>query len=172
MPKTIWITGLPGSGKSTVAEALRKRHPEFVVLRMDELRRMVTPRPSYSDAERELVYRCIVYTAKILAELGHDVIIDATGNRRRWRELARKEIPGFAEVYLKCSPAECRRREELRRETHAAPRRIYEKGEKGWPVPGVTVPYEEPIEPEVVIDTEVTDVEAAVGIIEEALRYR
>ncbi len=172
MPKAIWITGLPGSGKSTVAEAFRKRHPEFVILRMDELRKIVTPKPSYSETERELVYRCIVYTAKTLAELGHDVIIDATGNMRRWRELAREVIPDFAEVYLKCSISECRRRERLRRETHAAPRDIYEKGKKGWPVPGVTVPYEEPLNPEVLIDTEVTDIEGAVQIMETTLKYR
>lgn len=172
MPKAIWITGLPGSGKSTVAEAFRKRHPEFVILRMDELRKIVTPTPSYSETERELVYRCIVYTAKTLTGLGHDVIIDATGNMRRWRELARKVIPDFTEVYLKCSISECRRRERHRRETHAAPRDIYEKGKKGWPVPGVTVPYEEPLNPEVLIDTEVTDIEGAIRIMETALKYR
>ncbi|MEC4686081.1 MAG: adenylyl-sulfate kinase [Nitrospirota bacterium] len=172
MPKAIWITGLPGSGKSTVAEAFRKKHPEFLILRMDELRKIVTPRPSYSETERELVYRCIVYTAKTLIELGHDVIIDATGNMRRWRELAREVIPDFAEVYLKCSISECLRRERLRRETHAAPRDIYEKGKKGWPVPGVAVPYEEPLNPEVVIDTEVADIEEAVRIMETALKYR
>jgi len=172
MPKAIWITGLPGSGKSTVAEVFRERHPEFVILRMDELRKIVTPRPSYSETERELVYRCIVYTAKTLTELGHDVIIDATGNMRRWRELARELIPDFAEVYLKCSISECRKRERLRRETHAAPRGIYEKGKEGWPVPGVTVPYEEPLNPEVLIDTEVTDIEGAVRIMEAALKFR
>ncbi len=172
MPKAIWITGLPGSGKSTVAEAFKERHPEFVILRMDELRKIVTPRPSYSETERELVYRCIVYTAKTLTELGHDVIIDATGNMRRWREFARKVIPDFAEVYLKCSISECRKRERHRSETHAAPGDIYKKGEKGWPVPGVTVPYEEPLNPEVVIDTEVTDIEGVVRIMEAALKYR
>lgn len=172
MPKAIWITGLPGSGKSTVAEAFKERHPEFVILRMDELRKIVTPSPSYSETERKLVYRCIVYTAKILTELGHDIIIDATGNMRRWRDLAREVIPDFAEVYLKCSISECRRRERLRRETHGAPRNIYIKGKKGWPVPGVTVPYEEPLNPEVLIDSEVTDTEGAVRMIEAALKYR
>ncbi|HDH02000.1 MAG TPA: adenylyl-sulfate kinase, partial [Nitrospirae bacterium] len=102
----------------------------------------------------------------------HDVIIDATGNMRRWRELAREVIPDFAEVYLKCSVSECSRRERLRRETHAAPKDIYEKGKKGWPVPGVTVPYEEPLNPEVLIDTEVTDIEGAVRIMEAVLKYR
>lgn len=98
----IWITGLPGSGKSTVANEVKKVHPEFIILRMDELRKIVTPEPTYSDAEREIVYRTIVYLAKKLTEHGHDVIIDATGNLRRWRELARQLIPRYAEVYLKC----------------------------------------------------------------------
>lgn len=169
MPRAVWITGLPGSGKSTVADAFRERHPGFVLLRMDELRRTVTPEPTYSDTERELVYRSLVYTAKKLTDLGHDVLIDATGNMRRWRDLARELIPGFTEVYLRCSVQECERRESERKETHEAPRHIYEKGRRGWPVPGVTVPYEEPFNPEVTIDTEITDIEGTVKIIEDAL---
>jgi len=41
----VWITGLPGSGKSTIADALKESHPDFVVLRMDDLRKTVTPEP-------------------------------------------------------------------------------------------------------------------------------
>ncbi len=172
MAVAIWITGLPGSGKSTVSEAFTRRHPAFITLRMDELRKVVTPQPTYSDAERDLLYRCLVYIAKTLTGLGHDVVIDATGNMRRWRELARELIPGFVEVYLRCSIQECQRREAARRQRHGAPKDIYEKGRKGWPVPGITVPYEEPLHPEVIIDTETTGVQEAVGIIEEAVRSR
>ncbi len=161
----IWITGLPGSGKSTIADALKERRPEFTVCRMDEMRKVVTPEPSYSDAERDLLYRSIVFLAKKMTESGHDVIIDATGNLRKWRELAREFIPGFIEVYLRCSITECRKREKRRRDTHDAPRSIYAKGEKGWPVPGVNAPYEEPLKPEIVIDTERTSVKDAADII-------
>ena len=42
----IWITGLPGSGKSTVADALKIAHSESIILRMDELRKIVTPEPT------------------------------------------------------------------------------------------------------------------------------
>lgn len=149
----VWLTGLPGSGKSTVAEAVRNRRPDTVILRMDELRKIVTPQPAYSDAERELVYRSLVYAAKIVSELGRNVIIDATGNRRRWRELAREMLPQFAEVYIKCSLDECRKREEERSDTRGAPKDIYHKGDAGWPVPGVAVPYEEPLNPDLVVDT-------------------
>lgn len=157
----VWITGLPGSGKSTIAEAVKERCQAFFILRMDELRKIVTPEPTYTDEEREMVYRSIVYTAGVLSELGHDVLIDATGNLRRWRELARKTLPLFMEVYVRCSLETCRQREEQRAETHGAPKGIYQKGIAGWPVPGVNVPYEEPLNAEVVIDSDNTTIEKA-----------
>src|SRR5512139_1531964 len=159
----LWITGLPGSGKSTLAEGLRASFPSFVVLRMDELRKVLTPEPTYTESEREAVYRSIVSTAKILSELGHDVIIDATGNRRRWRDLARRLIPDFAEVYLKCALEVCAEREEVRRDTHGAPQRIYDKAGAGWPVPGVQAPYEAPLDPELTIETDREPVAAALS---------
>jgi adenylylsulfate kinase len=162
MPYVIWITGMPGSGKSTLSTALKKRVPDAVVLRMDELRGIVTPEPDYSEGERELVYRAIVYTARTLYGLGHNVIIDATANRRCWRELARREIPDFIEVFAKCRLEACVEREKTRSESHGAPKDIYAKGGRGAPVPGVNVPYEEPEEPEIVVDTEKETPEEAV----------
>jgi adenylylsulfate kinase len=155
----LWITGLPGSGKSTIADVLKKAHPEFTVLRMDELRKIVTPNPTYSDTERDIVYRSLVYLAKTLTERGHDVIIDATGNLRKWRDMARQLIPRYLEVFLRCPIELCIQRETSRSETHGAPQEIYKKGGAGWPVPGMVVPYEEPLHPEIVIDTESTTIE-------------
>ncbi|MEW6587080.1 MAG: adenylyl-sulfate kinase [Nitrospirota bacterium] len=165
----IWITGLPGSGKSTVAEGLKQAHPEFVILRMDELRRVVTPEPTYSESERDLVYRSLVFLAQKLSELDHDVIIDATGNLRVWRNLARQLIPRFVEVYLRCSMDACIERERKRSETFGAPRDIYKKGAEGWPVPGTVVPYEEPLNAEVTIDTDKISVAEAIKAIENFL---
>ncbi len=160
----IWITGLPGSGKSTLADALRESRPDFIVLRMDELRKVVTPEPAYSDSERDIVYRCIVYAAKKLSEAGRNVIIDATGNMRKWRELARGLIPRYVEVYLKCPIEECMTREKSRLETHGEPKDIYLKGGAGWPVPGINVPYEEPVSPEIVIESGMSVKDAAATI--------
>ena len=169
--RALWITGLPGSGKSTVAEAVQQRHPHIVILRMDELRKVITPNPTYSDQEREVAYRSLVYLAKTLSGLGHDVIIDATGNLRRWRDLARELIPAFTEIYLLCSVDTCAAREKKRTETHGAPRDIYEKGKAGWPVPGITAAYEEPLTPEMTIDTgKVSATEAAEAISRFLLR--
>jgi adenylylsulfate kinase-like enzyme len=56
-------------------------------------------------------------------------------------------------------------REQQRQQSHGAPRNIYKKGEKGWPVPGVNAPYEEPLDPDIIIDTGKTTVQDAVELI-------
>lgn len=165
----IWITGLPGSGKSTVAEHVIKAHPEFMILRMDVFRKFVTPVPTYTDTERNLVYRALIYFAKVLTDIGHNVIIDATGNRRIWRELARKEISKFIEVYLRCPLEICADREKKRLETKDAPKDIYEKAKEGWPVPGISVPYEEPVNPEIIADTDKESLSEVVNKISRTL---
>jgi adenylylsulfate kinase-like enzyme len=57
-------------------------------------------------------------------------------------------------------------REQERVERHGAPGGIYKKGAEGWPVPGLIVPYEEPLNPEVTIDTEKTSVKEAGELIQ------
>jgi adenylylsulfate kinase len=166
MTWVIWITGLPGSGKSSVAIEVKKLEPEAVILNSDELRKIVTPDPRFSGDEREYVYKALVYTAKTVSELGHNVIIDATANRKVWRDIARKLIADFYEVYLKCPLDICMEREKTRLDTHEAPKNIYAKGRAGAPVPGLNVPYEEPDNPELIINTEtITPSEAAEKII-------
>ena len=157
------------SGKSTLADAIKKAFPDFIILRMDELRKIVTPEPTYSETEREIVYRALVYLAITLTGLGHDVIMDATGNLRRWRDLARELIPRYGEVYLHCSIETCRKREEVRADKHGAPGHIYEKAAAGWPVPGVSVNYEEPLSPELLIETEKTLPQDAVTLIKDLI---
>jgi adenylylsulfate kinase len=161
MTWAIWITGLPGSGKSVIAEKVRAILQERVkVLELDEIRKFITPKPSYSDDERDIVYASLVYMAKLLVTSGIPVIIDATANRRRYRDRARAAIPNFAEVYVKCSLETCMGREKSRKAIHA-PSGIYKKSKKdGATVPGVNVPYEEPWNPEVVVDSERMGVKA------------
>lgn len=176
----IWITGLPGSGKTVIAEKVRNILEEeedicdVKVLELDEIRRFITPQPTYSDAERELVYASLLYMANLLVESGKSVIIDATANRRRYRERARVTIKNFAEVYVKCSLDLCMSRERHRKAKYA-PAGIYERAmEKGAEakVPGVNVPYEEPLSPEVVVDSETMDVDACAARVVEFVRER
>ncbi len=119
------------------------------------IRQYATPEPTYSEEERATVYGALVFAAKVLTENGINVVIDATGNRRSFREKARHTIPLFIEAYLKCDLKVCIERESKRRNTHFAPKDIYKKAEEGrtQTVPGIGVPYEEPLNPEVKVDT-------------------
>ncbi len=170
MALTLWLTGLPGSGKSTIAEEIKQRHPDFIILRMDELRKIATPVPTYSEKERDILYRSIVYFAKILTESGSNVIIDATGNLRKWRELARKNISSFLEIYLKCDIDLCVERERKRKDRLSAPKDIYKKAAEGWPVPGINVPYESPTNPEISVNIESLSVNEIVDRIEKVIK--
>lgn len=156
--------------KSTLADEIKKACPEFIVLRMDEFRKIVTPKPTYSDEERDIVYRSLVCLAKLMTEQGHSVIIDATGNLRKWRVLARKLIPKYGEIYLKCPLEVCIEREKKRIVTRKAPKGIYKKGAKGWPVPGVRAPYEEPEKPEVVIETDKVSLKGSVKLLKRLIK--
>ena len=165
MSWAIWITGLPGSGKSAIAaataEMLEAWDCPVVVLELDQIRRVITPHPTYSDAEREAVYRALVHIGAGLVEAGFPVIFDATAHRRTWRDLARATIRDFAEIQLICPLEVCRQREAARLDSHA-PSGIYARaGRHGSRVPGVDVKYELARSPELMLDTKDLSVEAA-----------
>ena len=145
----VWITGLPASGKSTVTKALTAQLKEFgidaAVLESDELRKILTPEPRYDDKERERFYGQMNYIGALLARHGVPVIFDATGNRRTWREEARRSIAHFIEVYVNAPIEVCMARD---------PKGIYHHGRGGQAstVPGLQADYEQPVNPDVVID--------------------
>lgn len=140
-------------------EKLKARGIHAQIVSSDMLRRVVTPAPKYTEEERDMVYSALVFVAKLLTQNGVNVIIDATGNRRRYREEARREIPRFMEAYLQCPLEVCIQRETGRKETFHAPAKIYRTAFTGRSatVPGVGVPYEEPLQPEVAVDSEKLD---------------
>jgi adenylylsulfate kinase len=174
----VWVTGLPGSGKSVISEAfinlLKAKETHAELLSSDALRKVMTPKPSYSLGERDTVYDTLVYVAELLTRNGVNVVIDATGNLRRYRENARKQIPCFVEVYLDCPLGVCMEREAKRRRRYHAPREIYAKAKKGRAptVPGVGQPYEKPVNPEVMIDTTKLTPEEAAGEIFKMLQMK
>ena len=125
------------------------------LLSSDELRKIMTPEPSYSLEERDMVYATLVYLARLLTQNGTNVVVDATGNLRRYRDDARRQIQNFFEVYLECPLKICMEREVKRGKTYHAPKGIYAKALKGKAptVPGVGQPYEPPLKPELTLDT-------------------
>ncbi|MEM2924356.1 MAG: adenylyl-sulfate kinase [Methanocellales archaeon] len=157
MAWAIWITGLPSCGKTTIAiktrEMLEKNGVKVKILQLDEIRRVITPKPRYTEEERDIVYASLAYMAKLLTESGVNVIIDATAHKQRYRDLARQLIPSFLEIYVKCPLEICIERERTRFAEYS-PRDIYKKARlPSATVPGVNVVYEEPENAEVTIDS-------------------
>lgn len=153
----VWVTGLPGSGKSVVSRALltllSQNGISVQLLSSDSLRKVLTPTPSYSLEERDVVYEMLAYIAQMLVQNRVNVLIDSTANLRRYRDKLREKVPKFIEAYLDCPVDVCMSREAKRTETYNAPRQIYSKAFEGKTktVPGVGQPYEVPLHPEVVI---------------------
>lgn len=144
----LWITGLPSSGKSTLAAAIVKQLEtqgvDIAVLESDVLRRILTPRPVYSEEERNTFYQAMVYVGKLLVDHGVPVLFDATANRRIYRDRARQQIPRFLEIYVDCPLAICQARD---------PKGVYRKAREGLSetVPGVQAAYEPPERPDLVV---------------------
>jgi len=165
----VWLTGLPASGKSTVARALSAelggRGIRAAVLESDVLRREITPNAKYGDAERDAFYATLAYLARVLVLHNVPVIVDATANRRAYRDRARRAIPRFLEVHVRCPLAVCQARD---------PKGIYRRGAAGTAlnVPGVSAPYEPPLAPEVVVDGERDDAAVAARRIVSALEKK
>jgi len=149
----IWITGLPASGKSTIASALKPQLEKLgltvEVLESDEVRRVVTPIPTYSEAERDLFYRALAFTGQKLVAHGVTVVFDATACRRIYRDFARSVISRFIEVAVECPLTTCMERDR---------KGTYRKGQRGesLTVPGLQSSYEAPINPDLRIDTTTT----------------
>ncbi|PKN08498.1 MAG: adenylyl-sulfate kinase [Deltaproteobacteria bacterium HGW-Deltaproteobacteria-8] len=166
----LWFTGLPGSGKSTIAHAVHAellgQGRDVVQLVMDERRKSYFPKPAYTEDERKVAYERIAHEAAELAAQGRGVILDATGHRLSVRQEARALIPRFAEVYVNCPLPEAMRREAVRDQPHprgyAVTPGMYQKAllrrRTGVEIPGlgevvgVDVPFEEDPEAECVLD--------------------
>ncbi|MFW5489957.1 MAG: adenylyl-sulfate kinase [Desulfovibrio sp.] len=152
----LWFTGLPGSGKSTLVDAVRRAvdpmQERTVVLRMDERRKAYFPSPTYSEAEREQAYKMFVDEAAFYVLSGKGVFMDASAHRLSMRQKARGLIPRFAEVYLRCNLDTAMQREAGRPEgavmaglySKALERKRTGRLVKGLgEVIGVDVPFEE-----------------------------
>jgi adenylylsulfate kinase len=161
----IWLTGLPGSGKTTIAKALSPKLKgsgfKVELLDGDIVRKELSPELGFTKQDRELHARRVVYLCKLLSRNGIATIVSLISPYREFRRYARREINvdnNFYEVYVKCSLGTCMRRD---------PKGLYKKALAGEikDLSGLQDPYEEPENPEVIVDTEEQTSEECVNVI-------
>ena len=161
----IWLTGLPGSGKTTIAKALHPKLKEsgfkVELLDGDIVRKELSPELGFTKQDREIHARRVVYLSKLLSRNGIISIVSLISPYREFRRYARSETDinnNFYEVYVKCSLETCIRRD---------PKGLYKKALSGEikDLTGLQDPYEEPENPEIIVDTERQGLEECVNVI-------
>jgi adenylyl-sulfate kinase len=155
---TLWFTGLSGAGKSTLAERVRDlliaRGEKVEVLDGDVVRQNLSKGLGFSKEDRDTNIRRIGFVCHLLTRNDVVAISAAISPYRAIRDENRALIGRFVEVYCKC---------DLETLTKRDPKGLYEKALRGEIAnfTGVSDPYEEPLNPEVVVDTAVEDVETS-----------
>ncbi|MCG2721010.1 MAG: adenylyl-sulfate kinase [Thermodesulfovibrionales bacterium] len=167
----VWLTGLSASGKSTIAhlverELFRKGIHTYV-LDGDNVRHGINSNLGFGREDRKENLRRIVELSKLLIDAGMVVLAAFISPYHEDRAYIRKQLEGdnFIEVYVKCPVEECEQRD---------PKGQYQKARAGIikEYTGVSSPYEEPENPDLVLDTEKDDIETSVRHVLEILEKR
>ena len=159
---TIWFTGLSGSGKSTLSEALTRHFlaqgRNVEVLDGDEVRTHLSKGLGFSREDRDTNIKRIAYVCKLLTRNGVLCISAAIAPYREARGWAREEIGNFVEIYVKCPLEVCRERDV---------KGLYKLVDEGkiQHFTGVDDPYEEPENPDLVVETHKQTIEESVASI-------
>jgi len=157
---TLWFTGLPCSGKSVVADrvaaALKDRGLRVERLDGDVVRQDLTRDLGFSKKDRDENIRRVTFVAKLLSRNGVAVLTSFISPYREMRDRARGETTNFIEVYAKCPVDICMQRDV---------KGMYQKAIRGEikEFTGVSDPYEEPLNAEIVLETDKETIEASVG---------
>jgi adenylyl-sulfate kinase len=162
---TVWLTGLSGAGKSTIAEALavelQRRGVTVEVVDGDAIRTTLSKGLGFSREDRDTNIARIALVCALLTKHGVAVISAAISPYAEARDAARRQIENFVEVYVECPLAVLRARDT---------KGLYAKAERGeiQHFTGVSDPYEPPVNPEIVVRTDLQDLDASVA---EIVRY-
>jgi adenylylsulfate kinase len=143
----VWFTGLPSSGKTTLARAVKNdleaRGMACCLLDSDEVRSALHPQPGYDSDGRGAFYATLASLAALLARQGIAVLVAATAHRKAYRAAAQIVAPRFVEVFVDTPLEECERRDA---------KGLYRRGRAAeiTAVPGIHTAYEPPSSPDVV----------------------
>jgi len=160
----VWFTGLPCSGKSTLAEDLEKKlfkdGVKTYILDGDNVRKGLNSNLGFSPEDREENIRRLGEVSKLFVDAGVVAITAFISPYRKDRDLARTLVgkDEFIEVFVKCPVEVCEQRDV---------KGMYKKAKEGVikEFTGVSAPYEEPINPEIVVETDKMSIEECVDKI-------
>lgn len=156
---TLWFTGLSGAGKSTLSkiieQRLRERGRNVEVLDGDIVRTHLSKGLGFSREDRNTNIKRIAFVARLLTRNGVVCIAAAISPYREAREWARREIGNFVEIYVNCPLEVCRERDV---------KGLYKLVDEGKikNFTGVDDPYDPPVTPELVIETDKETIEESV----------
>ena len=163
---TVWMTGLPSSGKSTLAGLLAKELEGYglpvVNLDGDEVRMRLSRGLGFSKEDRDENIRRISYVARVASDMGGVAITSAISPYREIRDEARAEIANFVEVFVSCPVEVC-----IQRDVKGLYKKALAGEIKGFT--GIDDPYEEPLSPELVVHTDREEEAESIGRILETL---
>lgn len=156
---TIWFTGLPCCGKTTIANqvAVILKQRSYLVEQLDGdiIRQNFSSDLSFSKKDRDENIKRATFLAKMLSRNNIVVLASFVSPYRKQRRRARKEIKNFVEVYVRCPVKICMKRDV---------KGMYKKALEGkiQHFTGVDDPYEEPENPELIVDTDIESVQESV----------
>jgi adenylylsulfate kinase len=164
---TIWFTGLSGSGKSTVADRLKEKLNEMGIKRVerldgDILRKSLCKDLGFTKEDRDINIERVIFLSKILTRNDVIVITSFISPYRKLRNQGRKEIGNFIEVFVKCPIDICIKRD---------PKGLYKKALNNeiQNFTGISDPYEEPENPELILNTDKETIEESVDKVLEKM---
>lgn len=161
------MTGLPASGKTTIALELEQRFKAMgrnvEILDGDEVRKGLSSDLGFSKEDRQQHAKRVTFVAKVLTRNDVIVLVGLISPFRAFRQAAREEIGDFLEVFVDTSLDECISRD---------PKGLYKLALDGKikDLTGLQDPYEAPEDPELVIPTEDVTVEQAADMVMDTLR--